>query len=129
MTEMNDEPTRRSSKTAANAAILVALPLLYVLSVGPVFYLLDVTQWSWRHPRLMKSIVTMYSPLRPLFEHPFLGPPFQRYTQWWLELPNESLMRSDPFFPIIPDVEDLVLEPTKDPFAIDSVSAPVQDPK
>ena len=97
---MNDERTRRSSKAAASAAILVALPLLYVLSVGPVFYLLDVTQWSWRHPRLMKSIVTMYSPLRPLFEYPFLGPPFQRYTQWWLELPNESLMRSDLFFPL-----------------------------
>lgn len=129
MTAMNDEPTRSTSKTAASAAILVALPLLYVLSVGPICWFLDASTWCRRRPRLTNAVMIVYSPLKPLFEHEYLGPPFLRYLSWWDELTRKPYMGTDPFAPVPQDPNDASAQPANDPFAQEPNSTLTQEPK
>ncbi|MDB6005505.1 MAG: hypothetical protein JWR15_2492 [Prosthecobacter sp.] len=122
MSAMNDEPpNNRSSKTAAIVALLVALPLLYVLSVGPVGMLFEESTWFRRRPRLKNAMAIVYSPLKPLFTHESLGPLFQRYLSWWDELARKPYMGPDPFAPAAQDPID--------PFAQEPSSPEVQEPK
>jgi|GEM_PF-6837496 len=118
---MQDVPTRKSSKTAVSAAILAVLPVIYVLSAGPVGCVLEQSVWCRRRPRLKNAVYSVYMPLRPLFEHESLGPPFRRYLEWWDELAKEPRMVPDPFVPSA--------QGTADPFGqLPSTSAD-QDPK
>ena len=126
---MNDEPTGRSSKTAANAAILVALPLLYVLSVGPVVCLLEESTWCRRRPRLINAVMIVYSPLKPLLTHEYLGLLFQRYIRWWDELARMPFRGTDPFAPVAQDPNDPFAQPANDPLGQEPNGPLIQEPK
>lgn len=117
---MNDASACKRSITAVIATFAI-LPVLYVLSVGPVGYLLEELPWCRRRPRLKNAVYAVYMPLRPLFEHESLGPPFRRYLEWWDELAREPGMMPDPF---VPSVQD-----TTDPFAQPADKSADQEPK
>lgn len=59
------------------AAILLALPVLYVASSGPVLRL------STRNPVAEKRACAFYEPLFRLTTHPSLGRPMSAYLLLW----------------------------------------------
>lgn len=103
-----------------SATILAVLPVLYVLSAGPVGCVLDQSVWCRCRPRLKNAVYAVYIPLRPIFEHEYLGPLFWRYLDWCVELAKPD-MGPDPFAPAAPEAVD--------PFGQLPNTPEAQDPK
>lgn len=119
---MNEERSSRSFKATGGVALLVALPLLYVLSAGPVSYIFEKSSWCRRRPRLLRVVAVAYTPLGPLASNKSLGPAFLSYVSWWMDLAHEPYTGpSDPFAPAVQEPNDSVAPQPSDPFA--------QDPK
>ncbi len=83
---MNDDETdrsRQSSNASGIVAMLVALPLLYTLSIGPFAFILN------KYPSLApmeKYAGAFYAPVLWLHDHTSLKQPIASYTQWWVRL-------------------------------------------
>jgi hypothetical protein len=78
---MDDEATRRGGGTTAIVlvAVLILLPTLYVLSIGPVI-------WLQNTGRIGESPVleAAYSPLYWTMDNvPVAGPAIASYLWWW----------------------------------------------
>ena len=87
---MSEEPPRKSHKLAWILSI-VAVLVLYVLSVGPVCYF--EIRGRLPHPR-PHWLNVVYEPLYWLFKTP-LGKPFDAYLNWWASI--ASARNPDPF--------------------------------
>lgn len=63
------------------ALSILALPVLYGLSIGPVVYLMAKGGWepSW--------LTVFYEPLEWCGHHTPLGEPLRIYVNWWRNLP------------------------------------------
>ena len=75
-----EHPTSPRHLLGRVAATLLALLLLYVLSIGPVVYL---------HVKLKRDFTVLdpfYVPLVWVIEHSSLGEPFYEYVSWWVRL-------------------------------------------
>lgn len=69
--------------TAGLMALLIALPLVYALSVGPMAYLLDKfhAPMTWR-----VYVVAFYQPVIWLHDNTSLKKPIEDYINWWSDL-------------------------------------------
>ncbi|WP_395739689.1 hypothetical protein [Prosthecobacter sp.] len=82
---MNDEPdnSRPSSSSSAILALVVALPLLYVLSIGPAAYLMS----KFRAGQGVEDAASaVYAPILWLHEHTPMKQPIESYIDWWERL-------------------------------------------
>jgi hypothetical protein len=61
---------------------LIALPILYVLSIGPVYY--AATKLKWTDERAFTALDAFYLPLFWLHDHTPLERPLEWYTDLWL---------------------------------------------
>lgn len=80
---MNDEPPAKSSHTAAWSAVIVALPLMYVLSIGPVAYLAHKLGMYSAASGLAQAF---YAPVIWLHDHTVCKAPLESYLDWWERL-------------------------------------------
>lgn len=77
--ETTDQGWGAGLKTA-----LIALPILYILSIGPV-YLSVWMAGSGLPPQVYTVIEILYQPLLLLHEHTALRGPLEAYLNWWFE--------------------------------------------
>ncbi|MCI0358688.1 MAG: hypothetical protein L0211_09415 [Planctomycetaceae bacterium] len=80
---MNDKATKRGGAAVAIAlmAVLVLLPLLYVLSVGPFVWMAGS---GWIGQSWMPVAETVYEPLNwAANDVPVIGEAIQSYAKWW----------------------------------------------
>ena len=80
-----DEQSSKQGGTApvvlAVSLVLVALPLFYVLSVGPVLLLDSLGYFNDRTREVLQGI---YGPLAWTIENvPVAGPVIEGYAEWW----------------------------------------------
>jgi hypothetical protein len=75
----------RAGSTARVAAILFALCLVYILSIGPVAGIL-----AWlgigTNPRVEACAEIFYAPHKYLHDHTPLKEPLDQYIMWWIRL-------------------------------------------
>ena len=88
---MDDKPDKRGGGTAAGMvtiAVLLVLPLLYVLSVGPVAWMAtnEGMDASW-----IPMAEVIYRPLEMAAEFPIVGDVIQGYVGLWVPQPPVSL--------------------------------------
>ena len=76
------EPSGRGRAFSWVAILVVGLPLLYVLSVGPVIKILDMTHPLGSHVS-WELVMSFYAPLEWLYEHTFLRAPLDLYLHLW----------------------------------------------
>jgi len=67
----------------AVAAVVVMLPLLYALSIGPTVYIVIRTGMT---NQSMPVAEAFYTPLRYVSNSTPLGPAIQVYVSWWRDL-------------------------------------------
>lgn len=76
---MADEPdSKSSSSTAWTGAMILLLPMLYVLSIGPMAFL---TNASSGHSSLQSQIRSFYRPVIWLHDNTSLKTPLERYVR------------------------------------------------
>ncbi|MGV3533470.1 MAG: hypothetical protein ACO1QR_13975 [Chthoniobacteraceae bacterium] len=63
---------------------MIALPILYVLSIGPVAHMFGRS--SHINPQINSAVNAFYKPLELLHEHTPLQAPLDAYVRWWMEL-------------------------------------------
>jgi hypothetical protein len=73
--------------TGATTA-LVALPILYVLSIGPVFYAFEKSGVPIS-PEMDAALTVFYTPLRLLCQHTPIEEPLVAYVKWWAYLSEQ----------------------------------------
>ncbi len=77
-TEIVDKD-KKTSSAAFWITVIVLLPIMYVLSIGPAWWLLS------RYPAIEQSITAFYYPLLLLMEsNDWLEPIMARYLSWWV---------------------------------------------
>lgn len=81
---MSEDFRHKPDKNAAGLmALLIVLPLVYGLSIGPVGYLLV----KFHAPSNWRPYMTaFYQPLIWLGENTSFKEPLEAYVGWWLEL-------------------------------------------
>ena len=77
MGQMNDEKTRSTGAWGVGAVVI--LPLVYVLSVGPVAAFVEHYHVSY----LRSSLAKFYAPVEWLYDHTPLKGPFDSYLSLW----------------------------------------------
>ena len=70
--------------TGATTA-LIALPIAYVLSIGPVVYAIEKSG-NPQSPKLEAALIFFYTPLGLLAQHTPLRKPLFAYIQLWVDL-------------------------------------------
>ena len=78
----SDEAVRPGRGWGFVAALVVGLPLLYFLSIGPAMLLMEKTNGfggaiSWQ------MFAGIYSPIDWLYKHTFMKHPIELYLQLW----------------------------------------------
>jgi len=93
---MNDKATKRGGGAVvvvALVAVLVVLPMLYVLSSGPVCAMVNK---GWIDQSWEPVIETAYWPLGWSAEHvPVFGLAVDSYVEWWSS-PNQAVYAAPP---------------------------------
>jgi hypothetical protein len=78
---MDDHSQAKSSTTIWWVSVLL-VPILYILSAGPIVRL----TMSKSHPqRAPEWVETLYAPVEWLYEHTPLEKPLEEYMEWWLK--------------------------------------------
>lgn len=88
----HSNPSARSHATAWTFALLLALPLLYLLSVPPVVIFTLKPRGSLPFPRFLKLYTTPYDWLH---DHTPLEDPLHDYFGWWSKKTDYYLIRVD----------------------------------
>ena len=78
-----EHPTSSSHLLGRVAATLLALLVLYALSVGPAIYLEVKLKIDF------KVLDRFYAPLVWAIDHTQLDKPYYTYVSWWLRLAGE----------------------------------------
>ena len=69
-------------------AILVVLPMIYVLSAGPIVWMVH---GGFINKSLVPAIGMIYAPLEWVAHNvPVIGPAIDNYVQWWI--PKQSVL-------------------------------------
>lgn len=89
---MSEEPAKQSHFMGWTLSI-VAVPVLYILSYGPVVYLIN--RGTIPHP-LPKVLVGFYKPWVWLYHDTSLRNPLGTYIYWWI---NAARAASKPLAP------------------------------
>lgn len=76
---------QKPEKAARVAVILLALCLMYVLSIGPASGIIVWTGISPSGP-VGSCVRVFYWPIECLHDHALLKGPFVRYVAWWERL-------------------------------------------
>ena len=88
---MAEKPTQcggGAGVVIAIVVVLVVLPILYVLSIGPTFGMIAN---GWVSPTWAPTAVAAYRPLEWIARCvPSFGQAVTQYTQWWLPPPPVS---------------------------------------
>ena len=79
MDEEEDKSTGSTGFIIACAAIVI--PLLYVLSIGPVAMVCEKTNIPHE---IEQGFELFYAPLIWLHDHTFLQDPLKEYVMWWM---------------------------------------------
>jgi hypothetical protein len=81
---MSDDTSRNSDKNSAGLmAVLLVLPLVYLLSFGPVGFLLE----KFHAPMSMRPyVLAFYGPVIWLHDNTPLKQSIEAYARWWGEL-------------------------------------------
>ncbi|MBN8419383.1 MAG: hypothetical protein J0L73_10740 [Verrucomicrobia bacterium] len=82
---MNDDTdnSRQTSNSSAITVVVLALPLLYALSMGPVAFVFG----RYHSLKSMeKAAQAFYAPMFWLHAHTFLKEPLEYYLGWWERL-------------------------------------------
>lgn len=80
---MSDTPRTPDKNAAGILAIVVVLPIIYLLSVGPVVYALE----KFHVPKSYATYVqTLYAPILWLHDHTSLKKLVENYVKWWEEM-------------------------------------------
>ena len=75
--------SEKGSHAMAWVVTLMLVPVLYVLSIGPVGYLAD----RLKTPRsIVERILLFYAPVKWLRDHTYLEGPLEEYLNWWQRL-------------------------------------------
>lgn len=81
---MDEKPMKRGGGTAVVlvlVAVLVVLPMLYVLSTGPVVWM---AHSGFISESLIPVIGVIYAPLEWVAHNvPVVGPALDQYVEWW----------------------------------------------
>ena len=92
---MDDKATKRGGGAVvvmALVAVLVVLPILYVLSIGPVVWL---AQSGFISPSLGYPLEFVYSPLKWVADNvPIIGPAINGYVELWRPAPSAPIAPS-----------------------------------
>jgi len=88
MNNDDGDSSRQNSSSSAIGALLVALPLLYAFSMGPVAFLVEKYHVM---SSMGAPVRTFYMPMIWLHEHTSLKQPLESYVKWW-----ENLARGSP---------------------------------
>ena len=79
---MNEDSPRRGSDSTA-IFVLLLLPVIYMLSIGPVIFAVEKLHAK---SAMQKPVMTFYAPMSWLYEHTALKKPIERYVEWWVKL-------------------------------------------
>ncbi len=63
--------------------LLVALPLFYILSIGPAIYAVEKFHLTFS---MRRPVSTFYYPVRWLHDHTPLKQALESYVEWWMRL-------------------------------------------
>jgi hypothetical protein len=74
------DPTEPRRSGGTSLLWLLALPVLYVLSIGPVAKLNDAVNFPRNYPALGRALETIYTPLTWCATH---SPAFARFIIWY----------------------------------------------
>jgi hypothetical protein len=81
---MDDKPTKRGGGAAVVLvliAVLIVLPMLYVLSTGPMVWMVHNGLIS---TSLVPILSVIYAPLEWVAHNvPVIGPAIENYVSWW----------------------------------------------
>lgn len=75
--------SREGSNSTATVVIVVALPLLYALSIGPAALYMTLHHGS---QALEGAAVKFFQPILWLHDHTALKQPIEAYMDWWRSL-------------------------------------------
>ena len=84
---MNESGPSPSRTWLWTTVVIVILPVIYALSIGPVIY------WMERHRPARGPdpwLQTFYGPLLWADEHTPLKKPLDVYTDWWVRLAHKT---------------------------------------
>lgn len=79
---MNEDSPRRGSESTA-FFVLLLLPVLYMLSIGPVIFAVEKLHAK---SAIQKPVMTFYAPMGWLHDHTALKQPIESYVHWWVKL-------------------------------------------
>ena len=77
MTESKEEVHRPDRSGGTLVWFFLAAPLLYVLSIGPVF------KFGGKPPLSLEFVEAFYAPVIWLHDHTPLKKPLEWYVDWW----------------------------------------------
>lgn len=64
-------------------ALMVALPLVYLLSIGPVAFVCEKTSST---TSIRNTVLAVYAPIIWLHDHTPMKMPLENYVNWWERL-------------------------------------------
>ena len=76
----SDQPPTLRSLITRTVCTLLAVPLLYMLSIGPAFIV------AWKFPRSRPALATFYIPFHWAIDGTPLEAAIPPYATWWLKL-------------------------------------------
>ena len=77
---MDSQPGRRQSGAVVAIAIAILLPILYVLSIGPVVMFVEMTGTEQELGPVLRVV---YYPVVWLYENTLLQDPLEAYIGFW----------------------------------------------
>ena len=80
---MDSQPGHRQSAAVVAIAIVILLPILYVLSIGPAVMFMDMTGTE---QELWPVFTAVYYPVIWLYANTWLEEPLEAYIRFWLDL-------------------------------------------
>jgi hypothetical protein len=75
--------TEAGSSNGAAMALIVALPLVYLLSIGPVAFICEKTSST---TSIRNTALAVYAPIIWLHDHTPMKMPLEEYVNWWERL-------------------------------------------
>lgn len=81
--ENADSTNRFKRAILRRLAILYVFFILYVLSIGPMFWRLHGAYYVETDRLSSRILVAFYEPLRYLCKIPFVGNAVDNYVEWW----------------------------------------------
>jgi hypothetical protein len=82
-----NEPDHSPSRTWLWTTIILAVPVLYVLSIGPAFYYVEKNGTPRPTPAWLENF---YEPVVWMHDQTPLKKPLELYVDWWVHLAHKT---------------------------------------